>query len=233
MMFPSWAMKRVYKFVLKRVLGRLLRGELDLDKLDVQLGAGTVELKDLELNTDYLNDQLQETAVELLGGYIGTIRATIPWSGITKQSCLVVLEDLEVYVGPRQVAPLLSDSSASLADNEAGFAPSWPRGNPDDDDDGVDTAAGNFDNANGVDGVDDLGRDVRNNIHDNDIDSRDPNNLGGDDDDSDDDHNSEGGAGGAAGGGAAYGGVDEGVKVIAKLVEKVLLGLRVSVKNLV
>ncbi len=43
---------------MKRLLGRILRSELDLEQLDVQLGSGTIQLKDLALNTDYLNDQV-------------------------------------------------------------------------------------------------------------------------------------------------------------------------------
>jgi autophagy-related protein 2 len=54
----SWAMKRVYKFLLKRLLGKLLVNEIDLEQLEVQLGAGTLELRDLLLDTDYLNEQV-------------------------------------------------------------------------------------------------------------------------------------------------------------------------------
>jgi autophagy-related protein 2 len=57
-MFSQWATKRVCKFFMKRLLGRILRSELDLEQLDVQLGSGTIQLKDLALNTDYLNDQV-------------------------------------------------------------------------------------------------------------------------------------------------------------------------------
>ncbi len=57
-MFSQWATKRVCKFFMKRLLGRILRSELDLEQLDVQLGSGKIQLKDLALNTDYLNDQV-------------------------------------------------------------------------------------------------------------------------------------------------------------------------------
>jgi autophagy-related protein 2 len=57
-MFSQWATKRVCKFFMKRLLGRILRSEPDLEQLDVQLGSGTIQLKDLALNTDYLNDQV-------------------------------------------------------------------------------------------------------------------------------------------------------------------------------
>jgi hypothetical protein len=51
----SWAMpaalqKRLVKFLLKRAVGQFLRDELDLDHLDVQLGQGVVQLRELALN---------------------------------------------------------------------------------------------------------------------------------------------------------------------------------------
>ena len=57
-MFSQWATKRVVKFAMKHLLGRILRNELDLEQLDVQIGSGTIHLKDLALNIDYFNDQV-------------------------------------------------------------------------------------------------------------------------------------------------------------------------------
>eukprot|EP00976_Prorocentrum_cordatum_P025283 513497-Prorocentrum_minimum.AAC.3 len=54
----GWALNRIYKFVLKRLLGRILKNELDPEQLDVQLGNGTIELRNLLLNCDYLSEQL-------------------------------------------------------------------------------------------------------------------------------------------------------------------------------
>ena len=54
----SWALKRLLKFVLKRSLKQWILTELDLEQLDVQLGQGLLELKDLVLNTDYINERL-------------------------------------------------------------------------------------------------------------------------------------------------------------------------------
>ena len=66
-MFSRWALRRVYKFILKRLLGNILRNELDMEQLDVQLGAGTVELRDLSLNTEYINDQASDVSIVLHG----------------------------------------------------------------------------------------------------------------------------------------------------------------------
>lgn len=58
-MIPQWLTKRVVKFAMKHLLGRILRNELDMEQLDVQIGSGTIHLKDLALNTNYFNDQVR------------------------------------------------------------------------------------------------------------------------------------------------------------------------------
>ena len=52
------AAEQVAKYLLGRHLGRLLRGGLDLTCLDVALGSGTLALRDLLLDCDYINEQL-------------------------------------------------------------------------------------------------------------------------------------------------------------------------------
>ena len=54
----EWVLKRLYSFVLKPVLGKLLDSELDLAQLDVQFLNGTVELRDLLLNKEYISGLL-------------------------------------------------------------------------------------------------------------------------------------------------------------------------------
>ena len=54
----EWVLKRLYRFVLKPVLGKLLDSELDLAQLDVQFLNGTVELRDLLLNKEYISGLL-------------------------------------------------------------------------------------------------------------------------------------------------------------------------------
>jgi hypothetical protein len=58
MFTADWALRRVLKFVLKRSVGRYLQTELDLEQLDVQLGCGAVELRNVLLNCDSINQRL-------------------------------------------------------------------------------------------------------------------------------------------------------------------------------
>ena len=41
-----------YKFMLKRILGNLVKGDLNLDNIDVQLTSGLVQLLKLQLNEE-------------------------------------------------------------------------------------------------------------------------------------------------------------------------------------
>lgn len=51
-------LRKAFKFALKRNLGKYLASELDPNQLDVQLGQGTIELRQLLLNCNELNEQL-------------------------------------------------------------------------------------------------------------------------------------------------------------------------------
>lgn len=56
--FSRWAVKRVVKFLLKKKLGKLILGDIDLDQLDIQLRDGSIQLSDLAINVDYFNDKV-------------------------------------------------------------------------------------------------------------------------------------------------------------------------------
>uniref|UniRef100_A0A7N0T1I9 Autophagy-related protein 2 n=1 Tax=Kalanchoe fedtschenkoi TaxID=63787 RepID=A0A7N0T1I9_KALFE len=97
-MFSRWAMKRVCKFLLKKKLGQFILGEIDLDQLDVQLRAGTIQLFDLALNVDFLNQKLgQAGPVMIKEGSIGSLLVSMPWNG---NGFEVEVDELELLLTP-------------------------------------------------------------------------------------------------------------------------------------
>lgn len=58
----DFLLRKAFKFVLKRNLGRYLASELDFNQLDVQLGQGTIELRQLLLDCTELTEQLVRQA---------------------------------------------------------------------------------------------------------------------------------------------------------------------------
>ncbi|ORX90696.1 hypothetical protein K493DRAFT_339837 [Basidiobolus meristosporus CBS 931.73] len=107
---PSTLQKRLVKFLLKRAIGQFLLEELDLDNLDVQLGTGYVQLKELQLNTEVLNDLISELPVKITHGKIGGITAQVPWKDIWSGNCVLEFHNLEITMIPNPVVPTVSKS---------------------------------------------------------------------------------------------------------------------------
>ncbi|KAG6622719.1 Autophagy-related protein 2 [Phytophthora cinnamomi] len=119
------ALKRLYKFVLKRMIGRFLAAdELDLDQLDVHLRSGRLELCDLLLSADVLNAELCEAQglpFRVKKGYLGSVRVAISYASIMSESCLVEIDDIEIVLVPlgRDEAPARPASYAADGEEKA------------------------------------------------------------------------------------------------------------------
>ncbi|XBI36912.1 hypothetical protein VPH35_122349 [Triticum aestivum] len=106
-------MKRMCKAVLKKGLGDLFLGELDLDQLDLQLTRGTLELTDLALNADYINSQLSGLSIMVKEGSIKSLLVKFP---LQLKSCEIVVEDLELVLAPSvasEIPPVDAECSVS------------------------------------------------------------------------------------------------------------------------
>lgn len=119
------ALKRLYKFVLKRLIGRFLaEDEIDLDQLDVHLRSGRLELCDLRLNTEVLNADICEAnglPFRVKKGYLGSVRVTISYANIMSESCLVEIDDIEVVLVP------VDADATSTRDNHESMTKSTPQ----------------------------------------------------------------------------------------------------------
>jgi len=91
----------VFRFALRRALGKALKNDIDVEQLDVALGAGTLELRDLVLDCDYLTRQLGHESLRVEEGRVGWVRATIPWNALGTKSCVVEIGDVDLVVTPR------------------------------------------------------------------------------------------------------------------------------------
>ncbi|RUS31489.1 hypothetical protein BC938DRAFT_477711 [Jimgerdemannia flammicorona] len=107
---PNNIQKRLYKFLLKKAIGQFLANEIDLDSFDIQLGKGTVELRDLELNVKVLNEMIADLPLVILDGRILSINASIPWTNFWGSDCELEIRGLKLTVGadtehPEKVKP--------------------------------------------------------------------------------------------------------------------------------
>lgn len=113
--FSRWAIKRICKFLLKKKLGDLILGDIDLDQLDVQLGQGTIQLSDLALNVDYLNQKLAGATVIVKEGSIGSLSMKIPWK---LKNCQIEVEELELVLAPNVENEMPRDADCSKASDD-------------------------------------------------------------------------------------------------------------------
>lgn len=95
------ALKRLYKFVLKRLIGHFLLDELNLDQLNVQLRSGKIELHNLALNISVLNSYLVGLPFRVREGTIDVVKASIAYSNILTESCSVQIEGIRMIVVPQ------------------------------------------------------------------------------------------------------------------------------------
>ncbi|CAG8460243.1 5160_t:CDS:10 [Ambispora gerdemannii] len=84
-------------------IGQFLTDELALDNLDVEFSRGHVHLKELQLNTEVLNDLIADLPIIITDGRIGGIIANVPWKNIWSCDCVLEIHNLQLVVVPEQV----------------------------------------------------------------------------------------------------------------------------------
>ncbi|KIJ16946.1 hypothetical protein PAXINDRAFT_162541 [Paxillus involutus ATCC 200175] len=126
---PSGIQRRFFSFILKRTLGRFLKpGQLDLHQIDSQLGSGTVQVKDLELDTQAINQLLVGLPFRLHDGFILGVTALVPFPNpLTSRVGLHVQSlNLTLHVTPEKQISSPSSSpfhnSSNLADSVTSVA---------------------------------------------------------------------------------------------------------------
>ena len=105
----AWALRRAFKFLLKRALGRFLRDDLDAEQLDVALGSGVFEIRDAALDRAAL-DQLLAAGnaaipARVRSARVGRLRVTVPWHSLGAKP-------VEVDVGGVRLALAPDDGTA-------------------------------------------------------------------------------------------------------------------------
>ncbi|KAG6376343.1 hypothetical protein JVT61DRAFT_2326 [Boletus reticuloceps] len=129
---PSNIQRRFFSFLLRRTLGHFLKpGQLDLHQIDSQLGSGTVQVKDLELDgqaslfrlfyrctlTTFLqaiNQLLVGLPLSLYDGFISGVTARIPFPNPLSSTVGVHVQSLNLAF--QITSSNLADSVVSVAE---------------------------------------------------------------------------------------------------------------------
>jgi len=105
----AWALRRAFKFLLKRALGRFLRDDLDAERLDVALGSGVFEIRDAALDRAAL-DQLLAAGnaaipARVRSARVGRLRVTVPWHSLGAKPVEVDVGGVRLALAPDDGTP--------------------------------------------------------------------------------------------------------------------------------
>ena len=93
-------LKRIYKFVLKRLIGQFLASDLSLNQLDVALTSGTVDLINLDLNVEMLNSLCSSLPLRVVSGSISRVHLEIPVRNLFSSPCSITVSGLSITLMP-------------------------------------------------------------------------------------------------------------------------------------
>jgi hypothetical protein len=100
----SGYIKRIYRFALEHFFNGLIEGDLEDERFEVKLWAGTVELRDLRLRAEVLDRYLgADSKLRVVEATVRHIQVTIPWTSgfsLASQPCAATITGLSVRLEP-------------------------------------------------------------------------------------------------------------------------------------
>lgn len=95
------ALRRLYKFILKRTIGKYLEKELLIEQLQVTSRDGVVRLNDISLKVDVINDEFFRGQPMLLDSVvISSLEVHMSYSTILTESCRFVIDHMWIVLRP-------------------------------------------------------------------------------------------------------------------------------------
>lgn len=111
-------LRRLYKFVLKRAIGKYLREELIINQLKVQSRKGIVSVNNLHLDCDLLNEEfLNDLPFRLVSVEIVCLEAEISYSTIFTDGCKFTAKGINIFIEPKPLK-VKNKSKSNLDDDE-------------------------------------------------------------------------------------------------------------------
>src|ERR1700680_3731148 len=113
--FPSYIVKRFYRFIIKRIIGDFLSDDIGLGDIDVGITTGKLHLKKLSLNTEYINASLHDIPLICIHGWIDSVEAHIPYRNLMQENCKININGITLkFLPSNQVQVQHSTSHASI-----------------------------------------------------------------------------------------------------------------------
>jgi hypothetical protein len=109
-------LRRLFKFAVKRAIGRYLENELLIDQLTIQSRDGVISLSQLSLNCALLNSEyLTSLPVKLVEVSIASLEAKLSYSSLLSEGFQFVVRGLNIVLEPGEInvqAPPISRAAS-------------------------------------------------------------------------------------------------------------------------
>jgi hypothetical protein len=116
-------LRRLYKFILKRTIGKYLEDDLLIDQLQVISREGKVKLKNIKVNVGVINEEFfADAPVKLVSVRIEELEVHVAYKTLLTESCRFVVSKAEVVFEPNssnEQKGVKTTSGASGVDNDA------------------------------------------------------------------------------------------------------------------
>lgn len=115
---------RILHYLLKRALGRIIKdGDLKLDQIEAGIVNGTVEIRNVHLNSGFINEILHSSPFRMDYGLVESIIINIPWSNLWAGQLSISINDVDValYIDgshlSNEMPTSMSDSILNVAED--------------------------------------------------------------------------------------------------------------------
>ncbi|KAJ9050559.1 autophagy- protein 2 [Entomophthora muscae] len=100
---PDWAgashiHKHLIRYLLKKSLGSFIKSDFALDTVDLEITKGQLSLRKLEINTEFINELLIGTPLQVTSGTIECINVTVPWQMVLSDPFQIHLDGLKLWI---------------------------------------------------------------------------------------------------------------------------------------
>nr|AWV66695.1 autophagy-related protein 2 [Brachionus koreanus] len=106
--WPEFLKKRLCRYLLQHYLGHFFKEKISLEQLSIDIYNGTGCVKDLHLDCEALNEQLNSSAscgtglsplpFKIVSGFVGYISVSVPWHDLFNDFCKLVVKNVQITI---------------------------------------------------------------------------------------------------------------------------------------
>ena len=114
LVWPEFVKKRLCRYLLQHYLGHFFKEKISLDQLTLDIYNGTGCVKNLNLDCEALNEQINSACqqpsgssqssvpIEIVSGFVGYISVYIPWHDLFNDYCKLTIKNVQITIRSKQ-----------------------------------------------------------------------------------------------------------------------------------